>query len=78
MRKCGVFPCRQKQVGLLVNAVSLFLSKLSSEKVCDPADVADNGKVAFVAKEHPREQLQVSSLISCVTPGAQQISTATL
>lgn len=72
-----MFPCRQRQARLSVNALGLFPSELSSETVCDPADVAHNGQVAFVAMEHPLKQPQVSSLISPTAPTAEQTPTAT-
>ena len=58
-----MFPCCQRQVRLSVNALGLFQSELSSETVCDPADVAHNGQVAFVAMEHPLKQPQVRYLL---------------
>lgn len=70
--------CSHKQVRRFFNTVSFFLPELSSEKVCDPTDVADNEQVAFVAVEHPLKQLQVSSLISRVSPRAEQTSTTTV
>lgn len=41
------------QVRRFVNAVSLFLSKLSSEKVCDPTDTADKWSGCFCCRVAP-------------------------
>lgn len=71
---CGPKP--STQVSLFDIAVSLFLSELSNEKCFDLTDDADNEQVAFVATEYPLKQVKVSSLISCVAPRAERLSTA--
>lgn len=57
----------KEQVRLFVNAVTLFLPRLSSEKLRDATDLADNSLVAFGRIKHPQKQLQVTALITRAT-----------